>query len=246
MFIAFYDDLQIGCAVFCGGFLVWYAARFNIEGSETFYDELKLYAVFVFGYCGFVLGCYNALYISRFMKFIGFALAGSTVVGVIIGVIIADLIKNSDASATALVAGGWCYFGVTCWKVLHLGHYGRERKIQANWGALQNPAMMTSGQKWISTKWEEPADTANPKVTHLLEHLFAQKCVVLTPNTDIGVEVADILRKSHERWNTLTPDSLLKTAFPQAGSIFTTLLDLWAKESILQYIYHHIFVDSIL
>jgi hypothetical protein len=190
------------------------------------------------------------------MPYIGLALGGSTVVGVVGGLIISDAIKNSDASATGLVIGGWCYFAVTAWKVMHLGHYGRgmcflpllsfdhlpvavlfivlpERKIQAKWGALQNPSMMTSGQKWVGSKWEELADTTDPKVTHLLDHIFSAKNVVLNPTNDIGLEVANILRKAHEKFETLPKECLLRTAFPQAGSMFTTLLDLWSQESII-------------
>ena len=108
--------------------------------------------------------------------------------------------------------------------------------MEAKWGALQNPAMMTSGQKWIGTTWEESADAANPKSAHLLEHLFNAKNVVLTPTTDIGLEVANILRRSAESWENLNKDCLVRTAFPQAGSMFATLLELWSKESILKFL----------
>lgn len=59
------------------------------------------------------------------MPFIGFALALSTFVGVLLGLFIADVLKNSDASACALVIGGWFYFFITLWKVMSLGHFGR-------------------------------------------------------------------------------------------------------------------------
>ncbi len=64
------------------------------------------------------------------MPFIGKALAGSCAIGVIIGLIISDAIKNSDASATGLVVGGWIYFATTLWKVTRLGHYGRGKHLQ--------------------------------------------------------------------------------------------------------------------
>lgn len=93
--------------------------------------------------------------------------------------------------------------------------------------------MMTSGQKWVGTGCEEATNTKHPKTAHLLEHLISAKCVVLTPTNDIGLEVADILRKSHQAWEAMPQDCLLKSAFPQAGSMFATLLQLWSQESIL-------------
>ncbi len=103
--------------------------------------------------------------------------------------------------------------------------------------------MMTSGQKWVGTSWADTADASDPKIAHLLEHLFATKNVVITPTNDIGLEVAGILRESQEIWNGLPAESLLKTVFPQGGSIFTTLLELWGKESIFLTNLRSFFVD---
>jgi len=59
------------------------------------------------------------------MGYIAQSLAISTVVGVVLGLAIADGLQQNDAAATGLVLGGWCYFALTMWKVMRLGHFGR-------------------------------------------------------------------------------------------------------------------------